>query len=207
MLTRTIVILANSIKHHNHCVAGKCLTTKEWIRPVANNDGAELSDAQIKIENPYGQFNVKPKQRVEIGLLQKAPLPHQPENFIVSDYRWQQKYTIDNSELEQYLDTPTSLWGGGDHVPYFYIQNKLIEITQSLYLVKVESLELYKTPDNKRRASFNYQLNAYDLAVTDPNFDKIVANDKQTNGILCISLGEQFSGNCYKLVATIFLEE
>ena len=45
----------------------------------------------------------------------------------------------------------------------------------------------------------------YDLAVTDPSFDEITSNNTELNGIICVSLGEPFHGNCYKLVATIFL--
>ena len=29
---KTVLILANSIKHHGYCVAGKELMTKNWIR-------------------------------------------------------------------------------------------------------------------------------------------------------------------------------
>ncbi|WP_371921817.1 hypothetical protein [Treponema sp. OMZ 855] len=29
---KTVLILANSIKHHGYCVAGKELITKNWIR-------------------------------------------------------------------------------------------------------------------------------------------------------------------------------
>ncbi len=30
-MLKTIVILANSVKHHQHCVAGKCIVTKAEI--------------------------------------------------------------------------------------------------------------------------------------------------------------------------------
>ena len=42
MIKKTIVILANSVKHGNHCVAGKCITSKSWARPVFDVSGGEL---------------------------------------------------------------------------------------------------------------------------------------------------------------------
>ncbi|CAM2747568.1 hypothetical protein VIOR103205_01090 [Vibrio ordalii] len=62
-----VVVLANSIKHGQHCVAGKCVNTGKWIRPVSNLQGAELSHQQAKIQNPHGIFNVKPLQKIGKG--------------------------------------------------------------------------------------------------------------------------------------------
>ena len=39
-----IVILAKSVKHGNHCVAGKCVRSKRWYRPVSTIDGEELGE-------------------------------------------------------------------------------------------------------------------------------------------------------------------
>jgi hypothetical protein len=80
----------------------------------------------------------------------------------------------------------------------------MVSIQQSLYLLKVDNLNLYKNNENKRRASFLYKNLYYDLPVTDPNFDNIQNNDTNLQGILCVSLGENFNGYCYKIVANIF---
>lgn len=204
MASKFIVVLANSLKHQQHCVAGKCVTTKEWIRPVADASGKELSHEQAKCANPYGTFNAKPKQKVIIGLQAHAPLINQPENHIVDNSIWQQHFGIEDGELNNYLDRPVSLWGASDRVLYPQILNGSILISQSLYLVKVNHLKLYKNHYDKRRASFSYNGLSYDLAVTDPKFDEIVRNNRHPNGTLCISLAEKFEGACYKLVATIF---
>ena len=204
MPKRTIVILANSIKHHQHCVAGKCVASKEWIRPVSDENGGALSPDQAKCENPYGQFNVKPKQKVEIGIRHHAPLPNQPDNYLVEDVKWQQRYKIEDNELKAYPDTPNDLWGHGDRLLFAAIQSGQIKIEQSLYLIQADSLRLYVNSFDKRRAEFTYKGNNYDLSVTDPNFDNICAEEKETNGILCVSLGEEYQGYCFKIVATIF---
>lgn len=199
-----IVVLANSVKHGQHCVAGKCLNTGGWVRPVSNEHGGELSQDQAKYQNPYGTFDVKPLQKIRMGFSQHVPLPHQPENYLIDGNLWQQNYSIEMAELPNHIDQPADLWGEGNRVQYAQITMGLYTVPQSLYLVKVERLSLYCTDEGRRRASFIYNSIEYDLAVTDPNFDKIVKEQHEVSGILCISLGEEYQGCCYKLVATIF---
>ncbi|EJU9538520.1 hypothetical protein N5M46_003880 [Vibrio alginolyticus] len=199
-----VVILANSVKHRQHCVAGKCVNTRRWIRPVSTVQGAELSHQQAKIQNPHGTFNVKPLQKALMGFAQPAPLPHQPENYLIDGEVWIQHYSFYIRQLHTLLDTPLNLWGAGDRVNHALITTGLYQIPQSLYLVQVEDLRLYHNADGKRRASFTYGGINYDLAATDPRFDDIVRDNLPASGILCVSLGEPFQGHCYKLVATIF---
>lgn len=204
MTEAEIVVLANSIKHGQHCVAGKCVNTGRWIRPVSNQQGAELSHEQAKYQNPYGTYGVRPLQKIRMGLLQHVPLPHQPENYLIDGKLWQQNYSVGEAELPNYLDAPADLWGQGYRVLHLLIISRMYNISQSLYLVQVEGLSLYQTDDGKRRASFTYNGINYDLAVTDPKFDEIVRDQREVTGILCVSLGEVYQGYCYKLVATIF---
>jgi hypothetical protein len=210
-IIKTIVVLAKSIKHGKYCVAGKDINSKEWIRPVSNINGAELSEKQCKCTNVQWQSQGKPPynsgllKKIEMKFLQHAPLPNQPENYIVSDADWQQKYKIEKHEIQNYLDEPNTIWGDNDRIDYSLIENNIVSIQQSLYLVKVDHLTLYKNEEDKRRASFCYKEKNYDLSVTDPNFDNILKDNGQNlEGILCISLGENFNGYCYKIVATIF---
>lgn len=206
-MNTTIVIFANSVKHGRHCVAGKVVNSHQWIRPVSNMEGAELTDQQCLYKNPHGRFKVKPLQKIEMNLSQHVPLISQPENYLISDEIWQQRYRIENNEISNYLDTPDSLWGTGNRVNYAQIESKMIDIGQSLYLIQASDLQLSKV-DNRRRAVFSYAGINYDLPVTDPNFEQqLMEPDNQQ--ILCVSLGEKYdpSGgsnySCYKIVATI----
>lgn len=207
-MRKVIVVFANSVKHGKHCVAGKDVQTKQWIRPVGDSAGAELDHNQCACVNPYGKYTVKPLQKVDIDLSAHSPLENQPENFLVGSGEWTQRYKIEPHEVAHYLDTPDTLWGTGNRVDFSQIENGTINIEQSLYLVKVVDLEIYKNTDNKRRASFLYNGNNYDLAVTDPNFENHVQNP-QHQSVLCVSLGEKYdpAGGenyfCYKIVATI----
>ena len=198
-----VVILANSVKHNKHCVAGKVVGSSQWVRVVSIVNGAALSDEQSKIRNVYGTFNVKPLQKAIIELERPAPLLNQPENYLISDKRWEQHYSINCHELTNYLDHPESLWGKNSSIQYEMIYHQDIKIDQSLYLVKITDLKLLNN-NNKRRASFTYNGNNYEMPVTDPNFGSLLQQEKEPQGILCISLGEEYNGNCYKLVAAIF---
>jgi hypothetical protein len=199
-----IIVLANSVKHNQHCVAGKLLDNSQWVRPVSNPQGGELSDEQARIQNPHGIFYVKPLQKIYMGLSSHAPLPHQPENYVTDNTIWRQHYRIEVSELINYLDTPTDIWGQSDRVVFSQIQSGHIKIEQSLYLLKVSDLKLYKNQYNKRRASFIYNQTQFDLAATDPNFDRLLQDQSELQGVICVSLGEEYQGHCFKLVATIF---
>jgi len=201
-MNKTLVIFANSVKHHQHCVAGKDILSKEWIRPVGDKNGCELKDEQTKYQNPYGKYLVKPLQKMNIEFLQKAPLKQQPENYIISNKIWEQNYKIEREEIENFLDNPSNLWLDGisknDRVNYQLIQNNKIQITQSLYLIKVNNLKVDK---QDRRAIFSFNNTSYNLAITDPKIQYF--DNSKISYYLVISLGEEFQGYCYKLVASI----
>lgn len=201
-MNKTLVIFANSVKHHQHCVAGKDILTKEWIRLVGDKNGCELKDEQTKYQNKYGKYLVKPLQKMNIEFLQKAPLKQQPENHIISNKIWEQNYNIEREEIEGFLDNPSNLWLDGisknDRVNYQLIQNNEIKITQSLYLIKTNDLKVDK---QNRRATFSLNDTSYDLAITDPKIQDFDNSKKPY--YLVISLGEEFKGSCYKLVASI----
>lgn len=221
-MKKTIVILANSVKHRQHCVAGKDIITKKWIRPVNDSDGGELSHEQAKSKNPHGLFPISVLQKIEIGFSKEAPLINQPENFVITDEIWLQRYKIDKNELNAFLDDPETLWanksssgnGINDRVEYNHIFNGNIVVDQSLYLIKPNNVKIVVTTNienNKRiRISFIYKKTTYNLATTDPNIWKEFAlreigeYELESEKILCISLGEKYNdGFCYKLVASV----
>ncbi len=204
MINLEIVIFANSYKDQGRCIAGKTINEKKWVRPVSNKNGGELNHEQIKYKNKYGVYSVKTLQKIKMKLLERAPLPNQPENFLISNELWTQNYAIQEKEIFNFLDHPDSLWGYGDRVSIEMINRKKINIEQSLYLVEVDKLKLFFSEENKRRAEFSLNGINYNFAVTDPKFDDLINEPEKINNVLCISLGSNFQGNCYKLVAGIF---
>ncbi len=205
-MKQTIVIFANSVKHGEHCIAGKDLETRKWIRPVSTVQGNELKFKQIQYYRDNSYNESKPLDVVKISFLQECPLQHQPENMLISNDIWK---NIDPYQFkmipDDFLDHPETIWGEGRSIQHENIKTEKIKIDQSLFLIKVSNLKLYKNNYQKRRASFKYNNHDYDLPVTDPNFDNLLqGNISSRQKILCISLGENYEGNHYKLIAGIF---
>ncbi|MBF0471440.1 MAG: hypothetical protein HQL48_08700 [Gammaproteobacteria bacterium] len=208
-----LLILANSIKKSQRCIAGKRVDTKEWVRPVTSAEGDEISAYRCySMDLSKKRIEVKPMQRLSIELGHAVPLLNQPENYLFSAQPWQYRGSLSAEQLEPFLDHPESLWGSGPRIDYKIIQQGLIHIEQSLLLVRVEKLQLsqHKSIDgrNKRRANFLYNGTWYNLPVTDPDFEEQIKHPNHHN-ILCISLGEKFdfyrNGDfcCFKIVASI----
>lgn len=200
-----LIILANSIKHKQCCVAGKTMEGK-WIRVVANHDGKELTNAQAVATNPYGTYPVKPLQRVILKFISHAPLINQPENYIVdNNFLWKQNYNINKSTLiKSFLDTPSDILGTGDRIGFNKIESQSIIINNSLFLVKINKVIPYINQFEKRRLKFEYNTINYDFPVTTRSFKNLIMDEELEELIVCISLGENYDGFCYKIVAHIF---
>lgn len=113
MNSKNIIILANSRRHNGHCIAGKDLTTGQWIRPInilcdghprIDQSAFLPSDFEKLIGNPSGPSLLN---CVRIGFGRSCPLYYQPENIFIDGNPWviQPSYSpknlielIDNSE-------------------------------------------------------------------------------------------------------------
>lgn len=202
-MNNTIVILANSIKHGLRCVAGKSADGGRWVRLVANAEGGAVTTDQASYTNKYGCFVAKPMQKIIMNITQPVPLINQPENVLIEP-GWVQHYNIVAAELPRYQDRPESLWGEGKRISQAEIVFGGYVVDQSLYLVKVENLTLFRSAENKRRATFRYGTIEYDLPVTCTNFDSIESGNCQHDNWVVASLGEAHrDGYHYKIIATI----
>lgn len=143
-----------------------------------------------------------PLEMVTVDVNRRVPLKHQPDNVVINDVKWIKEKNIYSQDLGNFVESPANLWGAGDRVSASKILSGDIEIAQSLYFIKPEKVEVYKK-NEKRRASITYNGENYDLAVTDPNFDKIQSGEKKMQGYVCVSLGEEFNGDHYKIAAAI----
>ena len=195
-MKKEIVVFANSVRSGKHCVAGKEIESKQWIRPVSPN-GGEISTAKCTVSG--GKSPVRPLQKIEIDVdYPHTSIKHQPENWLIGSDEWEHIGEITRGEIGPYLDSPDTLWGAGDRVPYSEIEDGKMTIEQSLYLVKVSELQLYRRTLNfgriQIRASFSYKRERYNLSCTDPCF-KEHPNwpHYQEEEVLCVSLaGEKF---------------
>lgn len=205
-MAETVLILASSRKPGGRCVAGKILGTNQWVRPVGNAAGSALTTDEAVYTNTYGVQRVKPLIKVEMDLGMHVPLVHQPENYLYVPGWFQTRgYGVKPHQLHPYLDSPDSLWGSdSDRVSDNDILRGIIEVHQSLYLIAVSDIVFSRNSHNSPRITFTYNELSYTLACTDLNYERYEAGTLVPNGILCISLGEDFRGDHYKIVATIF---
>ena len=90
-MIKEIVVFANSVKHGNSCVAGKCMKTGEWIRPVSNDQGGEISNEQtVKVSG----YRLQILDKVKVDLSHHAPLNHQTENYVINKTPWTDEFFI-----------------------------------------------------------------------------------------------------------------
>ncbi len=223
--TKEIVCLANSRKLSGHCIAGKQVKQDKsgawelggWIRPVGSPDGAELSSRDVGFE---GGGIPRPLDIVRISLKRRASHKHQTENYLIDPEKyWEQVTTVDPSCLDDLCDEVDGLWetgfdsayGKNDRVPV----EKSKVIKSSLLLIKPSNVVIhheYEFPSKawKTRAQFLFRGNRYSLVVTDPiiegEYRGMDAGDyplKRSDIYMTVSLGEEYNGFCYKLVAAI----
>jgi len=210
--TRDLIVLANSIKESERCVAGKDLQTGRWVRPVATPEGAAIPRHRTVVASPAGNFPAKPLQIARIPFDTKAPLPRQPENELLAEGLWRLQGTFDRQRLDALVDTPESLWGRDTRRVTCGPMPSDSSDTPSLYLVQLPRIELVVENNwhgNKRlRAHFRYRSIPYAMTVTDPALSKLRIHPVGTwftgeNRYVTLSLGMPFHGYRYKIVAAI----
>jgi hypothetical protein len=220
VLVKTIVCLANSRKNRERCIAGKEISNGvfgDWIRPVSNRP-----DGAISLKEQAYDDNGEPRllDLIEIPLQTAKPSLYQKENWLIEPgAQWRKKGRADVESLRR-LATPFGpLWinghsskgGENDCIPIEQTQ----QLVSSLILAYVEEMVLkvaYFNGAPRVRAVFSLGGTRYSLSVTDPEaFGKYLVNGETECGLrnsyLTISLGEEYQGNTYKLVAAIINQD
>ena len=219
--TKSIVCLANSRKNNFRCFAGIEYSGGKfgsWIRLVSSPFQRIVSENQQKYID-----GTLPKilDLVEIPVNKNIPLRYHTEDWQIkpSKYwnKWKQLNRIDLIEVIQnkrglWLNNSSSTHGVCDRVHFSDFNN----LTNSLRLILVTDLTLrvYNQTNRgikqkKARAYFTCNNIKYSLAVTDPVYEKKIGSwDTGINydlgaRFLTISLGEEYEGYAYKLVAAI----
>jgi hypothetical protein len=155
MQKTTIVVLANSIKNNERCLAGKEIArTGEhwriggWIRPVGTAAGAEVPVALMR--RCLGR---EPRllEIIEVPFEKAVPLPDQPENWLLdNNERWNSVGDFPRTQIESLIDSPQLLWNdsGSRRVAKGFPQR--MQQPASLYLIKPDefvSIEVWAEPN------------------------------------------------------------
>jgi hypothetical protein len=224
MKTKTLCILANSVKNQQSCVAGieieknsdgQWQNTGSWVRPISHRQNGAISDSESYLRNQKKKpelFDI-----VEIPLLKPAHVEGQPEDWLIDPSAdWQYHGHFDpQKSVNAFLEEPDHLWlqqnGKRDRVtPEWVAEHEL----PSLYLIAPEQMKIYvhvadygTGPRRSRRASFRYKGVDYDWGMTDPAASTKHFPDYGTresglhNGVLldcaaiCVSLAPAWKGD------------
>lgn len=231
MPVRTVLILANSVRHApNACVAGREVIEANgqraygtWVRPVSNHGEGELS---LQERWTAQGREVRVLDIVRMSLSDQVADALQPENWrYAAAPAWQVVGKATLEDLERAVESPPSLWDDpkdpGDRVN----EARIVQSppAQSLYLVKVDGVlirlfsEQYPERTRKqRRVHFRHRGRDYNLAITDPTIEGRYGIRVPTPSepalehrvphacYVCISLAHRsFQGHHYKLAAAI----
>ena len=192
MISKTIVVLANSVKKSERCLAGKELMrlgnqwqVGNWIRPVGPTAGGEVPLHLMK--RALGH-DPKPLEIIEICLDRAVPLPDQPENWLLEksfeagswksagQFKWEQASVL--------LDAPPGLWNDPASGPRRVKEGfpRAMKEPASLYFIKpekIESISVWSEPSHpsasypikKRRvATIRYAGVRHECNIDDPRF-------------------------------------
>lgn len=235
-MKKEIVILAKSVKHMQHCIAGReiirngsKLELGPWIRPVSDHDEGAVSTSEIMLEGGgLPQF----LDIIEIEVKGNVNNPTQPENWFIENKKWKKTGIIGiNSVFNHLVENPPNLWASALCQPdrintNEYIRNgydsSLCIIKPDTFVMEINTIfnDFTGKEQKRRRGKFLYNGVNYDLAITDPEIDRkyfwpFPSIDEETRQIkmdtesclLCISLTAELHRFHYKLVATVIENE
>ena len=218
MFIKKLIILAESAKFNNFCVAGVDVDTGKWIRPISEKP--ELEDA-VPIDDlkyPNGS-RVELLDIVEIKFSDRAANnPIQPENFFYNQkYFWQKvgqitlRELIDNRGFDLrdkiFYNNDRSILGA--NVIKFHERESLLLLPVENLFIAVENAEDHK----KFFADFEYhgkkfqRFSVGDIAVrkkfADNSAGKYFFKDNSTV-VFSLTNPFRYNAECYKMLAQIF---
>lgn len=219
---KQIVCLANSRKLQGRCIAGREIedgVVKGWIRPVSSRPHEEVSE----YERQYSDgSDPQVLDVINIPLISAIPKSHQQENWLLDPGTyWEKIGTLNPDQLGVFADGRGPLWRNGnssyngvnDYLTVEEAKNagsslKLIHLRNGLSLRVFSPGEAFGNPKRRVQANFTFSNASYQLWVTDPIIETAYLAQEDGayalgSSYLTVSLGEEYDGRCYKLVAAI----
>ncbi|QES42159.1 hypothetical protein DEJ49_15215 [Streptomyces venezuelae] len=216
-VVKELICLANSRKHLGRCIAGIDVESNAWVRPVSSRQTHEVSAAERQYRD-----GTEPQilDVVSLRLLRPKRFGFQTENWILDpSSQWVKKGRIGWGALCRLEQKTKRLWinsedssrkGKNDRVA---VEQEFV-LVNSLKLIRVGSvtIEVDRPYDvNKElevRAKFRHEGSTYILKVTDAVYEERfralgVGSYELSESFLTVSLGEEFKGHFYKMVAAI----
>jgi len=218
---KEVIILSKSRKHRGYCVAGIDCSNRSLVRLISNNPINHYATIDENIEDKNGKIAEVLDDVIIESDLSGIVLPFQPENITLNtNSKFINKGNYNKINLKKIVDLISNKY---DYI-YFNtnpclsileLQNINKKDMHSLELIKPNILVLRVKDVDKHRLKGNilYKNRWYNnFAVTDINFENSHYNEVANsqcgyktlhNPYLLISLGEEYNGYHYKLIASI----
>lgn len=146
MTMTPIVVLANSWKNQDWCLAGIDLDTGKWVRPVTGLDDGRVPETSMKL----GGYFPALLDILEIPLHSTGPnFDFESENRSILPGRWYQRGKMTPKDIERYARRPYYvLHNHRKYVTLSELQQKPFEKRVTLQLIRVDS---FKVRDARRK--------------------------------------------------------
>jgi hypothetical protein len=203
-----VIILANSKKRGNRCIAGIDIETSKWVRPCFGDgdEGIPWRTRQVNSAEP-SILDI-----IEIPLKTTGPNRDiQPENRYLKDGAWNKIGQAKVKDILRYCVRDSILfYNDMDRVPVAGLRSLTVTKKTSLTLIQVKAvfdMGLDITGKKQLRAVFKYGSLKYNLVVTDCEYKNRFKSQSKLKAdcIFTVSLGAPFKQDncCYKLVAGV----
>ena len=173
MTMTRIVVLANSWKHHDWCLAGIDLETGKWIRPVTDLDDGRVPEKSMRLGGHFPEL----LDVLEIPLDSTGPdFDFESENRTILPGRWHLRGKMTPKDMDKYVQrTRYVLHNRRKYVTPRYLQQKPFEKRVTLQLIRVDNFEVR---DTRRKTTDKHNWKGtiisdgrkLDVGITDPVF-------------------------------------
>lgn len=213
-MTIRFVCLANSIKEGGRCLAGIELNNNnepiigingpKWIRPICKTQHGKIYTHWVT--------HIKLLDIVEIESTGIPVKPsYQSENIFFKDEQLHVVGRFDRNGLDKLIDNRYYIFGNWGKA---LSTDEIVFLDHSLVLLHINEFHVTEKinpedPGKKKiRLQFLYNETKYDFPVTDPVFSHLYTNNPAILNVigslyLCVSIGINFNGWYYKLIAGI----
>lgn len=217
MSTTRIVVLANSWKHHDWCLAGIDLDTGEWVRPVTDLDDGRVPVKSMKLGGYFPQL----LDVLEIPLDSTGPdFGFESENRTILPERWYLCDRMTPEDIEKYASQPYYvLHNRRKYITPTELRKKSFEKRVTLQLIRVDN---FKVCDARRKPADKPNWNGailsgrrkLEVKITDPIFVESLKRGHKPSPscLLTMSLGmpykppgwdENDEPACWKLISGV----
>lgn len=223
MIEKKMVLLANSVKHGERCLAGRELcadgTWGNWIRPVS----ARLGEGLNELERFYnGYFEPEVLDVIDIRLIRANPHSCQSENWLVSpNGGWKFLNSLKWAQALVLKEVPSQLWrnglstANGQHDEMLELHARTFTTSIAIIHIKNGWVQVFLGYGDKKKVFINFHYNGveYKFSLTDSVLEKKykagpLGRVQFGESLMTISLAEpfaKFDGTMcqYKLIAAI----